>query len=59
VLAERWQDIVWDMPGAQFAWAADTYLNAQKNVVPSLVEGWERLGWILHIEGKYPRRCGH
>jgi len=49
VLAERWQDIVWDMPGAQFAWAADTYLNAQKNVVPSLVEGWERLGWLEDV----------
>lgn len=46
ILAERAQDVVWDMPGGQFFWAADTYLNAQKNVVPSLVEGWQRLGWV-------------
>lgn len=49
ILAERMQDVVWDMPGAQFAWAADTYLNGQKNVIPSLVNGWERLGWIEGI----------
>lgn len=44
-MAERAQDIVHDMPGAFFAFAADTYLNAQKNIVPTIAEGWERLGW--------------
>ncbi len=44
-IAERSQDIIRDMPGAFFAWAADTYRNAQKNIIPKLVEGWERLGW--------------
>lgn len=46
ILAERSMEIVYDMPGAYFAWVADTYLNAIKNVIPSLVEGWKNKGWI-------------
>lgn len=44
--AERSMDIVHDMPGAYFAWVADTYMNAFDNVVPTLLEGWERKGWV-------------
>lgn len=45
-LAERAMDIVYDMPGAFIAVAADTYMNAIKNVLPSMYEGWTRKGWI-------------
>lgn len=46
IIAERSMDIIHDMPGAYFAWVADTYMNAFDNVVPTLLEGWERKGWI-------------
>ncbi len=45
VLAERLIDIAYDMPGAPLALVGDTYVNLQKNVVQTLTEGWERLGW--------------
>jgi hypothetical protein len=49
IIAERSMDIVYDMPGAQFAIVSDTYMNAQKNIIPSLMEGWNRKGWIEGI----------
>lgn len=49
VIAERSMDICYDMPGAYFAFVADTYVNALKNVVPALIEGWNRKGWVEGI----------
>lgn len=49
IIAERSMEIVWDMPGAYFALVGDTYMNLQKNVVPSMLEGWTRKGWIEGI----------
>ncbi len=49
IIAERSMDICHDMPGAYFAFVADTYVNALKNVVPALIEGWNRKGWIEGI----------
>lgn len=46
VLAERTMDICYDMPGCYFAIVGDTYTNLLKNVVPSLIEGWNRKGWV-------------
>ena len=46
VIAERSQDIIYDMPGSYQVFAADTYVNALKNVVPTLLEGWQRKGWV-------------
>lgn len=43
--ATRSQEIMYDMPGAYFAWIADTYVNALGNILPVLIEGWERKGW--------------
>lgn len=43
--ASRSQEIIYDMPGAYFAWIADTYTNALGNILPVLIEGWERKGW--------------
>ena len=48
--AERSMDICYDMPGSYQVFVADTYVNALKNVVPTLLEGWNRKGWI---EGKH------
>ena len=49
IIAERSIDVVHDMPGAYFAWVADTYMNAFDNVVPTLIEGWERKGWVRGV----------
>lgn len=46
VIAERSQDIIYDMPGSYQVFVADTYVNALKNVVPTLLEGWNRKGWV-------------
>jgi hypothetical protein len=48
-LAERLQEMVYDMPGAPVALVADTYANLQKNVLPTLQEGLRLLGWEEEI----------
>jgi hypothetical protein len=45
IMAERSQDICYDMPGSYQILVADTYINALKNIVPTLLKGWERNGW--------------
>ncbi|MEI6865795.1 hypothetical protein [Flavicella sp.] len=45
IIAERSMRICEDMPGAYFAFVTDTYVNALKNIVPALIEGWKRKGW--------------
>ena len=49
ILAERTMEAAHDMPGAFFALVADTYLNAIKNVVPGIIQGWNEKGWIEDI----------
>ncbi|NQY31156.1 MAG: hypothetical protein HRT69_17030 [Flavobacteriaceae bacterium] len=49
ILAERTMDISYEMPGCYVALSSDTYMNAAKNVMPSIIEGWERNGWIEGI----------
>ncbi|WP_116787628.1 hypothetical protein [Flavobacterium psychrotrophum] len=44
-VAERLQDVCYDMPGCYQAFVADTYVNAIKNVLPTLIDGWNKLGW--------------
>ena len=46
IIAKRSMDICYDMPGCYVAISSDTYMNALKNVLPSIVEGWQRNGWI-------------
>lgn len=46
ILAQRSQDICYEMPGCYIALSSDTYMNARKNVVPSLIEGWKRNDWF-------------
>lgn len=45
IIAQRFQDIAYDMPGCYIAISSDTFMNARKNVVPSLIEGWKRNDW--------------
>lgn len=46
IQAERSQNVIYDMPGAYSAFVADTYDNALRNIVPSLLEGWtQRRKW--------------
>lgn len=47
IIAERSMDICYDMPGSYQVFVSDTYVNALKNVVPTLLEGWERKGWRM------------
>ena len=46
IVANRVQDISYDMPGSYLAVSSDTFMNARKNVVPSLIEGWKRNDWM-------------
>jgi hypothetical protein len=45
IIAERSMAIIKDMPRSQQVFVSDTYVNALKNVVPTLLEGWNRKGW--------------
>jgi hypothetical protein len=45
IVAERSMNIVHDMPGSYQMFVSDTFVNALTNVVPALVEGWQRKGW--------------
>lgn len=57
IIAPRIIDISYDMPGCYVALAADTYMNAMKNVLPAIIEGWERNDWVEDIHfvvGKRP-----
>ena len=47
LMAQRAMNICYDMPHAQIALVSDTYANALKNVIPTLLEGFERKGWKL------------
>lgn len=43
---ERLIEMVYDMPGAPIAWISDTYINLQKNVLPTLMEGLQMKGFV-------------
>lgn len=45
ILAKRSIRISEDMPRSMQVLVSDTYMNAIRNVVPALLEGWERQGW--------------
>lgn len=49
ILAERFIDVCEDMPGSYFCVISDTYVNALKNILPALIEGLNRKGWIEGI----------
>ncbi|EHO13817.1 hypothetical protein [Myroides odoratimimus] len=45
IIAERSQMIIHDMPRSMQILVSDTYVNAMKNIVPSIILGWENKGW--------------
>lgn len=45
IVAERSMDIIYDMPRSYQMFLSDTYANALSNVLPALIEGWQRKGW--------------
>lgn len=45
IVAQRSQKIIHDMPGSYQMFVSDTYVNALTNVLPALIEGWQRMGW--------------
>ncbi|OBQ56101.1 hypothetical protein JJL45_05190 [Tamlana sp. s12] len=42
IIADRSIDIMYDMPRSYSAFVADTYDNALRNIVPTLIEGWSQ-----------------
>lgn len=57
IMGKRSQNIIYDMPRSQQIFVSDTYTNALKNVVPTLLEGWNREGWkegIHYVTDKRP-----
>lgn len=46
ILAKRSMRVIKDMPGAYLAFVAATYEDAHRNIVPTLIEGWNRQGWM-------------
>lgn len=45
IIAERSMTICRDMPHSKQVFVSDTYVNALKNITPTLIEGWNRKGW--------------
>lgn len=45
ILAPRSAKRCYDMPRASFGIVTDTYVNALSKIVPSLVRGWENMGY--------------
>jgi hypothetical protein len=58
ILAKRIMDVVYDMPGASFAFIADTYVNLITNILPHVFLGLNRLKFFEHyhyvVEEKPP-----
>ena len=49
ILAPRIQDISEDMPGCYIAITSDTYMNARRNILPSITDGWKNNQWMEGI----------
>lgn len=57
IIAKRSQNIIHDMPKSYQVIVSDTYINCLKNIVPTLLEGWNRNGWregIHYVTDKRP-----
>lgn len=49
IIAERSMAICQDMKHSKQVFVSDTYVNALKNIRPTLIEGWNRKGWVEGI----------
>ena len=57
VIAKRSQNVIFEMPKSYQVLVSDTYTNCLKNIVPTLLEGWNRNGWregIHYVTDKRP-----
>ncbi len=57
ILARRAIEVSAEMPGCFVAITSDTFMNAKKNVWPSIINGWNRIGWkegIHYLVDKRP-----
>lgn len=59
LLAKRSIDIIYSMPRGTFAFLADTYVNALTNIIPNLITGWERQGFLEDSKIDGIRKPGH
>jgi hypothetical protein len=46
IIAKRSIDVIDSMPRASFAFTADTYINAQANIIPTMLRGWDRQAYL-------------
>lgn len=46
IIAKRSMNIMYDMPHSQQVFVSDTYVNCLRNIMPTLFEGWDRIGWV-------------
>lgn len=46
VQCERLIDLMTDMPGAPVVWVASTFTDLQSNILPAVLEGLERKGYV-------------
>lgn len=51
IIAERIEEIAYAMPGCFCAFTSDTFMNMMKNIIPGVVQGLKRKGWVegLHF----------
>ena len=59
IIAKRSIDVVYELPRGNFAFLADTYINAMTNIVPNLIQGWERQGFFEDRVSLGTRTPGH
>jgi len=45
ILAIRTARLAFEMPGADFGFIGNSYMNLQTNLVPNIVKGWKELGY--------------
>jgi hypothetical protein len=47
IIAERMQEVCYDMPGSLQILVCNTYTNARTNIIPAIMTGWQNYkGWI-------------
>lgn len=62
ILAKRSMRIISALPRHNIAWACTTYNTFYANILPALLEGWEREGWregIHYVIGRQPPESWH
>lgn len=62
ILAKRSMRIIDALPRHNIAWSCTTYATFYSNILPALLEGWEREGWregVHYVVGKQPPASWH